>query len=106
MRGPIVAHGRPGMADIRIGTETEGPNHWSYEVTVVQRGARHDYRVTLGWSDYDLWSHGRVAPERVVRAVFEYLLSREPAQEILPRFDCSVVRRYFPEVDERLPGML
>jgi hypothetical protein len=94
------------MAQIEIGTETEGSNHWAYQVTVSDDGQRHQYQVTLGWSDYDLWSHGRLAPEKVVRAVFEFLLQREPASSILPRFDCSVVRRYFPEVDQELPRLI
>ncbi|MCC7406482.1 MAG: hypothetical protein IT442_00315 [Phycisphaeraceae bacterium] len=94
------------MARIEIGIETEGANHWTYEVRVHEDRALYAHRVTLGWSDYDLWSHGRAAPQDVVRAVFEFLLKREPASSILPRFDCSVVRRYFPEVDRELPKML
>ncbi len=91
------------MARIDIGTETEGNNHWDYDVSVVAGGATHRYTVRLGWSDYDLWSRGRVAPERVVRAAFEFLLERQPAAEIRSRFDCSVIRRHYPEVDRELP---
>ena len=94
------------MPDIQIGIETEGKNHWSYEVTVDDGGERYDYHVTLSWSDYDLWSRGRVAPEKVVRAAFEFLLEREPASSILGRFDCSLIRRYFAEVDRELPKMV
>jgi hypothetical protein len=94
------------MPTIEVGTETEGSNHWSYQVTVRDDGKRHDYRVTLGWSDYDLWCHGRVAPERVVKAAFEFLLAREPASSILAKFDCSVIRRYFIEVDRELPKLI
>jgi hypothetical protein len=93
------------MATITIGVETEGPNHWAYQVQVQDGAAAYDYQVTLSWSDYDLWSHGRKAPQRVVRAAFEFLLAREPAGQILKRFDCSVIRRHFPEVDRELPGM-
>lgn len=94
------------MPTIDIGTETEGPNHWAYEVCVTDNGHKHQYRVTLSWLDYDLWSHGRVAPERVVRAAFEFLLQREPASSILPKFDCSLIRRYFAEVDRELPKLV
>ena len=93
------------MADIEIGPEVEGPNHWSYEVAVFDHGKTYRFRVTLGWSDYDLWSHGRVPPSKVVKAAFEFLLSREPASSILAKFDCAVIRRYFPEVDRELPGL-
>lgn len=94
------------MAQIEIGTETEGKNQWSYEVRVTENGRPYDYMVTLSWPDYDLWSHGRVAPEKVVRAAFEFLLTKEPASSILSKFDCSLIRRYFPEVDQELPGMV
>lgn len=75
-------------------------------MSVEDGGQTHAYDVTLSWADYDLWSHGRVAPEKVVRAAFEFLLAREPATSILPRFDCSVIRRYFPDVDAELPRMI
>ncbi len=94
------------MTKIDIGTETEGKNHWAYEVRVKENGCAYDYKVTLSWPDYDLWSHGRVAPGKVVETVFEFLLEREPAESILSKFDCSLVRRYFSEVDSELPKML
>ena len=91
---------------IEVATETEGSNHWRYLVHVHEETGRRDYHVTLGWSDYDLWCHGRMAPEKVVRAAFEFLLQREPARAILARFDCSIIRRYFPEVDADLPRLI
>lgn len=94
------------MPQIDIGAETEHQNHWAYDVHVAEKGRRFDYRVTLGFADYDLWSHGRVAPEKVVRAAFLFLLQRESATKILERFDCALIRRYFPEVDRELPGLL
>ena len=93
------------MASITIGVESEGKNHWAYQVQVRDGSTDYAYQVTLSWSDYDLWSHGRKAPQFVVRAAFEFLLAREPASSIQPRFDCSVIRRYFPDVDRQLPGM-
>ncbi len=93
-------------ATIHIGTETETGQAWSYDVRVEESGVTHQFRVTLSWADYDLWSHGRVPPERVVRAAFAFLLSRESAQSILAKFDCSVIRRYFPDCDRELPGFI
>jgi hypothetical protein len=91
---------------ITVEREVEGDNHWTFDVSVVQNGTRYGYKVTLSWADYDLWSHGRVAPQHVVEAAFGFLLEREPADMILSRFDCSVIRRYFPEVDKLLPRKL
>ena len=90
------------MADIEIGEEKEGESQWSYDVTVYDGGKAHAYQVTLSFQDYDHWSHGRVPPEQVVRAAFRFLLDREPASAILSKFDCSVIRRYFPEVDQQI----
>jgi len=94
------------MAEIEVGVEIEGNNHWRYDVSVSDDGRKFEYDVTLSWSDYDHWSHGRTAPERVVKAAFEFLLQRESAASIMTRFDCSVIRRYFPEVDTELPQLI
>ncbi|MBI1375680.1 MAG: hypothetical protein GC159_23460 [Phycisphaera sp.] len=94
------------MAEIDVKTEQDQGRGWAFEVDVTDAGQTHCYDVTLSWSDYDLWCHGQVAPERVVRAAFRFLLEREPASAILSRFDCAVIRRYFPDVDKLLPGML
>jgi len=91
---------------IEIGTETQGNNCWTYQVRITEADRTYDYTTTLNWADYDLWSHGRVAPEKVVRAAFEFLLAREPASSILSKFDCSIIRRYFPEVDKELPKLI
>ncbi|MGB0766715.1 MAG: hypothetical protein ACPGYV_03280 [Phycisphaeraceae bacterium] len=94
------------MAEIEVGEETEAGNHWAYDVRVFDAGRTHDFRVTLSFQDYDLWSRGRVAPSRVIDAAFRFLLANEPADAILSKFDCSLIRRYFPQVDEALPEML
>lgn len=94
------------MAKIEVKTEVDRERGWSFGVAVEEEGAKHTYEVTLSWSDYDLWSRGQVAPERVVRAAFEFLLKKESAGQVMPRFDCAVIRRYFPEVDRELPRLL
>lgn len=94
------------MAEIEIGQETETDNHWAYRVRVFHEGKTHQYQVTLSYADYDLWSRGRVAPSRVVHAAFEFLLKREGPSSILDTFDCSVIRRYFPDVDTQLPKLI
>jgi len=94
------------MANIDVKTEQDQGNGWRFEVVVTEGGSEHAFDVTLNWSDYDLWSHGQVPPQRVVAAAFEFLLRNEPVGAIMSRFDCAVIRRYFPQVDKQLPGML
>ena len=94
------------MPDIEIASEREEPNAWSYEVRVFADGQTHHFHVRLSWQDYDLWSHGRVSPSRVVDALFRFLLAREAPEQILARFDCALVRRYFGDVDRELPALI
>lgn len=95
------------MASIRVTSERDSRNGWTFAVEVLDDdGKDHHHTVTLSWSDYDHWSHGRTAPERVIEAAFEFLLEREPASAILSQFDCAIIRRYFPEVDAELPKRL
>jgi hypothetical protein len=75
-------------------------------VKLDEGSSKHQYSVTLSRSDYDQWSNGQVQPEQVIQAAFDFLLEREPASAILSQFDCSVIRRYFPEVDRELPKKL
>ncbi|WP_432797974.1 hypothetical protein [Poriferisphaera sp. WC338] len=93
------------MAEIEIGTETEKHNGWSYEVRVFEEGRVLSFAVTLSFADYDLWSGGSIPPSRVVHKAFLFLLKNEPATSILSKFDCSIIRRYFPQVDQELPKM-
>jgi hypothetical protein len=39
---------------------------------------------------------GHVAPEKLVRASFEFLLEREPATSILREFSPDIISQYFP----------
>ncbi|HEY8517131.1 MAG TPA: hypothetical protein VIS07_16590 [Candidatus Binatia bacterium] len=94
------------MSSIRVTSERSDGDGWRFDVRVEERGAKHDFAVTLGKADYERWSGGKVAPADVIRAAFRFLLAKEPVGSILRCFDASVIRRYFPEVDRELPGML
>jgi hypothetical protein len=43
-----------------------------------------------------------VPGEELVRASFAFLLDREPASSVLPRFSLDVIGRYFPEYPSEL----
>ena len=94
------------MVTINVKTETDTARGWVFCVDLEDGDETHSFDVSLSWPDYDHWSHGRVAPERVVMAAFEFLLKREPISSIMPKFDCAVIRRYFNDVDAELPKML
>lgn len=64
-------------------------------VVVADATGTSDFKVTVTEAAFD--DH-----ERLVRETFVFLLEREPRGSILPTFDLSVVRRYFPEYDDEI----
>jgi hypothetical protein len=48
----------------------------------------------------------RHAPEQLIDAAFRFLLDRESKEQILARFDISVIARYFPDFEKILPRYL
>ncbi len=92
--------------DIQVLTESQTSQGWAFEVRIFCGGKTYNYQTSLSWQDYDLWSKGRARPEHVVRGAFKFLLSREEASEIMPRFDCSIIRRFFGDVDDCLPELI
>jgi hypothetical protein len=77
---------------------------WVCEVAVEHEGERSRHSVSVSESDLRRWGRGQgdEAVEDLVRRSFDFLLEREPPSSILPRFDLSVIQRYFPEYDQEL----
>jgi hypothetical protein len=67
-----------------------------YRVTVTDGAGRSVHDVTVTPSDVARYAPGHTA-EGLLRASFEFLLDREPKESILPRFELTVIERYFPE---------
>jgi hypothetical protein len=59
------------------------------------RAAGHRFEVTVAGAL--VAELGAPDAASLVTAAFQFLLDREPAGSILPRFDLSVIERYFPE---------
>ena len=59
------------------------------------------HEVTVSWADLRRLGHGE-DPARFVERCFAFLLAREPKESILPRFDVSVIARYFPEFEKEI----
>jgi hypothetical protein len=75
-----------------------------FEVTIREDGSVSHHDVTMSSEAYAKLADA--APERVVDAAFRFLLDRESKESILARFDLSVIGRYFPEFERKLPDYL
>lgn len=91
------------MIDVRC-TGTGDP--LSFDVTVSDGAGESRHQVTMAQDIYRGLGAGGHAPERVIEAAFAFLLEREPKESILPRFDITMISRYFPEFERALPGYL
>lgn len=69
---------------------------------VVEGETETTHEVTVSDEDLTRLAGGYETPEAFLRACFEFLLEREPKEQILPRFDVRVISRYFPEFEERI----
>lgn len=77
-----------------------------FEVAVGAGTDVSHHRVTMSLADLERLAGSGCPPERCIEAAFRFLLDREPKEAILDRFDVSVISRYFPEFERKLPGYL
>jgi hypothetical protein len=102
LKGPPLMKGID-MIEVR---RTGEGDPLEFEV-VVREGkgeTRHD--VTMAQETCERLTAGKHTPERCLEAAFRFLLDREPKESILGRFDVSVISRYFPEFERKLPRYL
>jgi hypothetical protein len=69
---------------------------------VVTGGRTTEHTVTVDPDYHERLTGGRVTQKLLVEKSFEFLLERENNTSIMGVFDLSVIRRYFPEYEERV----
>ena len=92
------------MAEITVQLSDRQPDTSTFHVSIRDDDSSTEHDVTLSASDFDRLGTKYGTQEDFVRACFEYLLDREPKESILPRFDVSVISRYFPEFESTIQG--
>ena len=73
-----------------------------FHVRVADDATATEHDVTLSRADHERLASRYPTPEVFIRACFEFLLEREPKEQILPSFDVSVIATYFPEFERRI----
>ena len=86
------------MVTVRV---QKGPDGWACDVSVDHGGQTSTHTVMVSRRDLARWGTGDDADAAadLVSRSFRFLLDREPPNSILPRFDLSVIPRYFPDYD-------
>lgn len=85
--------------------QTGGPDPFEFDVSVGDGPDRTRHRVTMTEADHRRLA-GDAEPARVIRAAFRFLLDRDPKEAIMASFDVTVIPRYFPDFEARLPDYL
>lgn len=88
------------MAEITV-SRTDDGDPITFDVRVADERSSTEHRVTASNADLERLSVGRT-PEDFVRACFEFLLEREPKEQVLRSFDVSMIGRYFPEFEREI----
>lgn len=95
------------MFDVQVISESECERGWRYEVRIRHADSTtSEHNVRLDWAEHEHWSGGRCAPSAVIEKLVGFVLERKTSEAIPARFDAATVRRWWPEVDQVLPGRL
>lgn len=73
-----------------------------FAVRIREDGSESVHEVTLSASDFDRLGEPYRSPEEFIRACFEFLLEREPKEQVLSSFDVSMIATYFPDFEDRI----
>lgn len=88
----------------KIDVEQSAPEEFRVRVSEGKTETQHV--VTMKTSDYERISGRKVEPLELVRRAFEFLLARERKEQILARFDLTVISRYFAEFEQAMKRSL
>ncbi|MGO9560864.1 MAG: hypothetical protein ACLPQS_07075 [Acidimicrobiales bacterium] len=80
---------------MQILTAPRTDGNWAVELRSKEVTTQHVVSVPAGF--VPALGCGEVAVEDLLRSSFEFLLEREPATSILPRFSIDQIAQYFPE---------
>ncbi len=88
------------MSDIQVHRTDVERMLSRFTVRIREGSSESVHDVTLPASDFERLGRGYRSPEEFIRACIEFLLEREPKEQILTSFDVSVIATYFPEFEE------
>jgi hypothetical protein len=89
------------VAEIEVSPVVPGETS-EFRIRVTEGGSATEHEVTVTDADLHRLAPNHLSAQDFVRACFEFLLAREPKEQILPRFDVSVISRYFPEFEKEI----
>ena len=71
-------------------------------VIVNEGSSKTEHNVELDNEYYQKLTKVKITKEDLIKKSFEFLLKRESKESILSRFNLKVIKRYFPEYEEKI----
>jgi hypothetical protein len=94
------------MSDLAISVTPDPDRVLAFDVAIRDARSESRHRVTISAEDAARLAKFGTDPAGCVEAAMRFLTDREPKEAILSAFDIAVIRHYFPEFDDALPGYL
>ncbi len=88
----------------KIEVEQTAPDE--FHVRVTEGNSETSHVVTMKTSEYERISGKKVAPTELVHRAFEFLLARERKEQILRKFDLTIIGQYFAEFEQAMKRSL
>lgn len=102
MGGIFIQYMKPTTNVITIESTTNTATGWEFMVIVSEHDSETEHRVSLENKYYQDLTSGQMTPEDLIKNSFEFLLEREPKEEILKTFDLSLIQKYFTEYESEI----
>ncbi len=77
----------------------------TFEVKINDSGETI-HKVTITNEDVLELSENELSKEELLRLSFEFLLTKEPKEHILPRFNIMIIANYFPDYKDWLKSKI
>ncbi len=71
-------------------------------VTVEEGSSSTEHTVNLDDEYYRNLTGGKITREELIKKSFNFLLKRESKESILPEFNLSIIKSYFPEYEREI----
>jgi hypothetical protein len=88
----------------KIEVEQTAPDE--FHVRVTEGKSETSHVVTMKTSEYERISGKKIAPAELVHRAFEFLLARERKEQILRKFDLTIIGQYFAEFEQTIKRTL
>ena len=82
--------------------EVKKKKQGKFLVIIDEGNSKTEHNVELDDEYYRKLTNGKITEEELIKKSFEFLLKRESKESILSRFNLKIIKRYFPEYEEKI----